>query len=160
MRTLVITTFALACSVGLSACNHSSPELSHVPPTEQWTWGVYEIQNEREQMKQALTAAGVPFEVRDLGAGREEIRYLEKHRDRVSTIEIDIFGQPPPSGRNVGRDSRIERGLQERHVLYRTTNYRGQALLVWDEKYDNDVDAVLRELNPEWAAGIKQMRGQ
>jgi len=79
----------------------------------------------------------------------------------VAELELKLFGEPPPNGRNIGARPEIEERLLQQRIPYRKVTYHGDEVITWTAENDSAVDAVLSEQIPEeMLRGIQRMRGQ
>jgi hypothetical protein len=90
---------------------------------------------EQQRLKSALKSAGVPFEVRSGIGNREEVWYESRFKGQVTQIRGEVFGVPPPKGRNIslgaeGNAALVEE-LKKRNASHWIATYRGQDFIAW-----------------------------
>ena|SRR2546426_9536934 len=129
----------LAMFTLLAACQPDQPQTtsSSVLLRSRVTYG---NADEQRQFKEALKAASIPFEVLVRPDG-EYIQWEGKYEDRVTKIQVQLFGPRPPDGRHAGADGpqgeEFMRWLTANQIPFSTTVYHGRRYVVWEAK-DSD----------------------
>lgn len=94
----------------------------------------YSNARDQERFKQALSSAGIPFDVTTEQRGQEFVRWGASYSAQVNRIKDSIF---LPSGRNLRldpeRQSQFKAWLEENAVPYRTMVQEDGEYVVWEE---------------------------
>jgi hypothetical protein len=90
--------------------------------------------SDQERFKQALSGAGIPFEVAIEQRGQEFVRWDASYSAEVKRIKDSLF---LPSGRNLRldpeRQSQFKAWLEQNEVPYRTMVQEDGEYVVWEE---------------------------
>lgn len=94
----------------------------------------YSNANDQERFKQALSGAGIPFEVTTEQRGQEFVRWEARYSAQVDRIKDSLF---LPSGRNIRldpeRQAQFKAWLEQNAVPYRTMVQDDGEYVVWEE---------------------------
>lgn len=94
----------------------------------------YSNASDRERFKQALSSAGIPFDVATEQRGQEFVRWDASYSAQVSRIKDSLF---LPSGRNLRldpeRQSQFKAWLEQNAVPYRTMVQEDGEYVVWED---------------------------
>ena len=89
---------------------------------------------DQERFKQALSAAGIPYDVVIEQKNQEFVRWDASHSRAVERIKDSLF---LPSGRNISlddqRQSRFKAWLEQRGIPYRTMIEEQREYVIWEE---------------------------
>lgn len=89
---------------------------------------------DQERFKQALSAAGIPYEVVVERRNQEFVRWDAAHGEAVERIKETLF---LPSGRHISlddqRQARFKAWLEQRRIPYRTMMQNQREYVVWEE---------------------------
>ena len=120
----------LVVLIALSGCDH--PVESESQPLSQSV--SYSDTNDQERFKQALTSAGIPFDVVPAQRAPEFVRWDVKYSAQVERIPDSIF---LPAGRSIRfdaeRQSQFKAWLEKNGIPYRTMIEDGGEYVVWEE---------------------------
>jgi hypothetical protein len=98
-------------------------------------------------MKAALKKARIHFGVRTGEGGEEEIFYDSEIQDEVIRVRNELFGVPPPIGRNIalGRDGTavFAQEMRKLGAAFWTGTYHGSQYVAWKPESDETADAAL-----------------
>jgi len=141
MKSVTLSIVIAAYAVVLLGCGSDA-----LDPADAGKIRLYDPQ-EQEQMKAALSNAGIQFEVhRDTG-GAEEIWYQSRLQAQVLRIRDEVFGVPPPIGRNIAlgsqRTADFSEEMRKRGAAFRTSAYHGNQYVAWEAQNDEAADAAL-----------------
>ena len=105
-------------------------------------------QSEQEQMKAALTKARIHFEVHYNARAEEEIVYDSALQDEVIRTRNELFGVPPPIGRNIGLGPKgtatFSEEMHKSGASFRVGTYHGTEYVAWPPESDEAADSALR----------------
>lgn len=94
----------------------------------------YSNANDQERFKQALSGAGIPFDVTTEQRGQEFVRWEARYSAQVDRIKDSLF---LPSGRNLRldpeRQSQFKAWLEQNAIPYRTMIQEDGEYVVWEE---------------------------
>jgi hypothetical protein len=94
----------------------------------------YSNVRDQERFKQALSSAGIPFDVTTEQRGQEFVRWGASYSAQVNRIKDSLF---LPSGRNLRldpeRQSQFKAWLEQNAVPYRTMVQEDGEYVVWEE---------------------------
>jgi hypothetical protein len=120
----------LVVLIALGACDHRVQSESQ-PLSESIS---YSDTNHQERFKQALTSAGIPFEVVPAQRSEEFVRWDLKYSAQVERIQDSIF---PPAGRSIRFDPehqfQFKAWLEKNGIPYTTMLEDGGEYVVWQE---------------------------
>ncbi len=105
---------------------------------------------EQEQMVAALSNAHIPFEAHEVAGNGKEIWYDARLQDEVLRIRDELFGTPPPNGRNMqlrAEDAALfSEEMRKVGAAFRTGTFHGGQYVAWDSESDQPADAALTKL--------------
>lgn len=94
----------------------------------------YDNPENQDRLKQALSAAGIPYDVVIEQRNQEFVRWDVSHSKTVERIQDSLFAPP---GRSISlddeRQSRFKAWLEQRGIPYRTMVEDQREYIVWDE---------------------------
>jgi hypothetical protein len=94
----------------------------------------YSDAERQERLKQALSSAGIPFDVVIEERNQEFIRWDATNSNAVERVKDSIF---LPSGRNISLDEarqlRFKAWLQQRGIPFRTMKEHDREYIVWED---------------------------
>jgi len=137
MRSILIAVLATA----LLGCGRDALDPAHTGKMR-----LYDPQ-EQEQMKAALSNARIPFEVHKDASGKEEIWYDSRLQEQALSVRDELFGVPPPIGRNIAlsveRTAVFAEEMRRRGAAFRIGTYHGSQYVAWEPDSDAAADAAL-----------------
>jgi hypothetical protein len=126
VTTLLLIAFALLCE----GCDRRVSSESRTL-TESVSYSDAESQ---ERFKEALSTAGIPYEVATEQRNQEFVRWDATYSEAVERVKDSVF---LPPGRNISLDEtrqlRFKSWLQENAIPFRTMNDDGREYIVWEE---------------------------
>ena len=140
----------------VNACGHDSLDEVKVAKLH------YTNPLEQQRLKDALSKAGIHYEIHNESGTKEEIWYENKFRAEVMKIKTQLFGIAPPMGRSISLDASnmasLEKALQSQNVPFRKVTFHGTKFIAWDSKNDVAVDNLLQSSNPKYPEYLTEMR--
>lgn len=120
----------LVVLIALDGCDH--PVQSESQPLSESV--SYSDTNDQERFKQALTSAGIPFDIVPAQRAQEFVRWDVKYSAQVERIQDSIF---LPAGRSIRfdpeRQSQFKAWLEKNGIPYTTMLEEGGEYVVWEE---------------------------
>jgi hypothetical protein len=133
--------FVALAAATLLGCGQDPPDLAHAGRVQ------FTDPTEQEQMKAALTKAGIHFEVHTSEGGQEQIVYESQLQDEVIRVRNELFGVPPAIGRNIVLSAEstalFAEEMGKRGAAFRTGTYHGSQYVAWAPESDEAADAAL-----------------
>jgi hypothetical protein len=120
--------------------------------------------SEQERMKEALTKTRIHFEVHYNERAEEELVYDSALQDEVRRVTNELFGAPPPIGRNIGlgseRRATFAEEMRKRGASFRIGTYHGSEYVAWPAESDEAADSALRvvSVDEHMLTEMKRMR--
>ena len=148
----------LICSALLPACGRESLDDGSAEALH------YTAAEEQQRLKEALSKAGTPYEIRHEEGDREEIWYDRRFKADVDKVRGELFGVPPPMGRSVSLDptrmAALEKEFHSRNIKFHRHTFKGDEFISWEPIDDGAADAALQTmgLRPEFLVEMQKMR--